>query len=147
MEIKLQQIKNFDRNRIREKWLLDPLIKKFISYFPDASLKNEKEKPSFSQNYEILYEDKLVGDLKVFGNKKDLKNKTAQFLIVLGESRGKGVGTMVVKLLLQKLKKMFNTVYCNVNRYNTASIKMLQKNGFLIKNLKGSEVIFYKTLV
>ena len=102
MEIKLQQIKDFNKNIIREKWLLDPFIKKFISYFPDVSFQNEKEKPSFSQNYEILYEDKLVGDLKVFGNKKDLKNKRAQFLIVLGENRGKGVGTMVVKLLLKK---------------------------------------------
>ncbi len=147
MEIKLNKIKDFDKNTIREKWSLDPLIKKFVSYFPDAISQTVKEKPSFSQNYEILYKNKLIGDLKVFGNKRDLRNKTAQFLIVLGENRGKGIGSKVVKLLLRKLKKMFTTVYCNVNRYNTASIKMLQKNGFLIKNLKGNEVIFYKTLV
>lgn len=147
MEIKLRQIHEFSSNETRKKWLLDPLIQKFVSYIPDSTSKGEKEKPFFSQNYEILYDDKLVGDIKVYGDKKDFKHRTAQFLIIIGENRGKGVGSTVVNMLLQQLKKMFISIYCNVNRYNIASIKMLQKNGFLIKNLKGNEVILYKTLV
>jgi len=147
MEIILNKIIEFDKNKTREKWILDPLVRKFISYFPDSYLPTVSNAPSFSQNFEIIYDEKLIGDVKVFGNKKDLKNKTAQFLIVLGENRGKGIGSAVIDLLLKKIKKMFNSVYCNVNRYNMASIKMLQKNGFIIKNLKGNEVILYKTLV
>ena len=147
MEIQLRKIKKFVKNQTREKWILDPLVQKFISYFPDSKEKNKKDLPTFFQNYEILYEEKLIGDIKVFGDKKDQKNKTAQFLIILGENRGKGLGSHAVNLLLQRLKKMFTSVYCHVDRCNTASIKMLQKNGFLIKNLNRSEVTFYKTLV
>jgi len=146
MEVYLKQIQNFVINKTREKWILDPLIRRFVDFKPDFSMDDLFEKPAFCQNFEIYLDSDLIGDIKVFGDKKDLKKKAAQILIVLGEARGKGIGTQALNLLLEKINKMYNAVYCNVNRYNIASIKMLRKNGFSIKNLKGNEVILYKKL-
>jgi len=67
--------------------------------------------------------------------------------MVLGDNRGEGVGTKALNLLLDKMKNMFTAVYCTVNRYNIASLKMLRKNGFFIKDLKGNEFVLYKTLI
>ena len=146
MEVRIKEIKEFVANKTRSKWLNDPLIRKFLGYKPSFSISEFFEKPAFSFNYEIYIGKKLIGDIKVFGNHSDLKKKMAQILLVLGESRGKGIGTTALAMLLGQLKKMFDTVYCNVNRYNIASIKMLKKNGFLIRDIKGSDVIFYKRL-
>ena len=146
MDVKIKEIQEFVINKTREKWLSDPLIKRFLGYKHDSSVNSASEYPAFSLNYEIYLGKKLIGDIKVFGTKKDLKKKMAQILVVLGEARGKGLGSQAVSSLLEKLKDMYKTVYCNVNRYNTASIKMLRKNGFLIKDIKGSDVIFYKRL-
>ncbi|NOG47313.1 MAG: GNAT family N-acetyltransferase [Calditrichaeota bacterium] len=134
------------KNQTREKWLNDPLVKKFLSFGSSFSSSPLFEKPAFVQNFEIYLDKKLIGDIKVFGNNKDIKKHIAQVLMVLGESRGKGVGTKALELLLDSIKGMYDAVYCNVNRYNIASIKMLRKNGFRIKRLVGNEVVLYKTL-
>lgn len=147
MDLQLKKIDIFVRNKIREKWLSDPLITKYIDHILDDQENNPADKTAFSHNYEIIKDEKLIGDVKVFGYKEDLKRRTAQFLIILGEDRGSGIGSKIVEILLEKLKKNFISIYCYVNRYNIASIKMLQKNGFLIKNLKKNEVILYKNLL
>lgn len=146
MEVRLKRIKQFVKNTTREKWLLDPIVKKFLHY-NDENEQSSSWKPAFIHNFEIYTGRKLIGDIKVFGTNNDLKKKVAQILIVIGENRGEGVGTKAINLLLGKLKNMFNVVYCTVNRYNIASLKMLRKNGFFIKDLKGNEFILYKPLV
>ena len=146
MEVYLKQIQEFVKNKTREKWLNDPLVKKFLAFGSMIPSKVVFEKPSFVQNFEIYLDKKLVGDIKVFGDKKDIKKRLAQVLIVLGESRGLGIGTKALELLLERLKEMYDAVYCNVNRYNIASIKMLRKNGFRIKRFVGNEVVLYKKL-
>jgi len=146
MDVRIEQIQEFVKNKTREKWLSDPLIKKFLSFGSNFPAKPIFEKPAFVQNFEIYLDTKLIGDIKVFGNKKDIKKHVAQVLMVLGESRGKGIGTQALEILLEKLRGMYDAVYCNVNRYNIASIKMLRKNGFRIKKLIGNEVILYKRL-
>ena len=146
MDVRLKQIQEFVKNKTREKWLEDPLIKKFLSFGANFPAKPFFDKPAFVQNFEIYLDKKLIGDIKVFGNTKDIKKRFAQVLIVLGESRGNGVGTKALELLLETLKEMYDAVYCNVNRYNIASIKMLRKNGFRIKRFIGSEVVLYKRL-
>ena len=146
MEVRLKQIQEFVKNKTREKWLLDPIIRKFVDTDSDKKAP-DSWKPAFIQNFEIYLGKKLIGDIKVFGNAGDTKKRVAQILIVLGDNRGEGVGSKALSLLLEKLKKMFSVVYCNVNRYNIASLKMLRKNGFFIKDLKGNEFVLYKTLV
>lgn len=146
MNVRLKQIQEFVRNKTREKWLVDPLIKNFLSFGSNPPSKTLFEKPAFVQNFEIYLDKKLIGDIKVFGNSKDIKKRVAQVLIVLGESRGMGVGTKALELLLETLKEMYGAVYCNVNRYNIASIKMLRKNGFRIKRFIGNEVVLHKSL-
>ena len=146
MEVRLKRIKQFVKNTTREKWLLDPIVKKFLHH-DNENEESSSWKPAFIHNFEIYTGRKLIGDIKVFGNDGDFKNRVAQILIVVGENRGEGVGTKAINLLLGKLKDMFNAVYCNVNRYNIASLKMLRKNGFFIKDLKGNEFVLYKPLV
>jgi RimJ/RimL family protein N-acetyltransferase len=146
MDVYLKQIQDFVRNKTRDKWLADPLIKKFLSFGSAFQSKTFFEKPAFVQNFEIYLDKNLIGDIKVFGTKTDIKKHIAQLLMVLGESRDKGVGTKALELLLDKLKGMYDSVYCNVNRYNIASIKMLRKNGFRIKRFIGNDVVLYKRL-
>ncbi len=146
MEVYLKQIQEFVKNNTREKWLNDPIIKKFLSFGSNFPSKALFEKPAFVQNFEVYLDKKLIGDIKVFGDKADIKKHIAQLLIVLGESRGKGVGTKALELLLEKLRGVYDAVYCNVNRYNIASIKMLRKNGFRIKRFIGNEVVLYRRL-
>lgn len=146
MEVRLKKIKEFVKNNTREKWLVDPFISRFIHH--DADKKQpDSNKPSFMHNFEIYLGKKLIGDIKVFGDEKDTRMGMARILIVLGEKRGEGIGTTAINLLLEQLKKMFSAVYCNVNRYNLASLKMLRKNGFFIQDLKGNDFILYKTLI
>lgn len=146
MEVRLKQIQEFVKNKTREKWLLDPIVRKFIHSDPSKNAA-DSWKPEFIHNFEIYLGKKLIGDIKVFGDDSDIRKKVARILIVLGDNRGEGVGTKAINLLLDKLKDMFSAVYCNVNRYNIASLKMLRKNGFFIKDLKGNEFILYKTLI
>jgi RimJ/RimL family protein N-acetyltransferase len=146
MEVQLKKIRQFVKNSTREKWLLDPIIKRFLNSDYNKETGNTW-KPAFIHNFEIYSGKKLIGDIKVFGSDSDFKKKVAQILIVIGENRGQGVGTKAIAMLLEKLKDMFGAVYCNVNRYNIASLKMLRKNGFFIKDLKGNEFVLYKPLV
>ena len=146
MEVHLRKIKEFVKNNSREKWLIDPIVKRFIHSNPGKNVEGSW-KPAFIHNFEIYIGRKLVGDIKVFGSDSDIKKRVAQILIVLGENRGEGVGTKAINLLLGKLQNMYTAVYCNVNRYNVASLKMLRKNGFFIKDLRGNEFILYKTLI
>ena len=146
MNVHIKQIQDFVKNQTREKWLADPLVKKFLSFSSNFPSNTLFEKPAFVQNFEIYLDKKLIGDIKVFGDKKDIKKCVAQVLLILGESRGKGIGTKAIELLLEKLRGMYDAVYCNVNRYNIASIKMLRKNGFRIKRFVGNEVVLYKRL-
>jgi RimJ/RimL family protein N-acetyltransferase len=146
MEVHLKHIQEFVKNKTREKWSLDPFIKRFVHSNPDKD-SADTWKPAFIHNFEIYWGKKLIGDIKVFGNEGDIKKKVAQILIVLGENRGEGIGTKAINLLLEKLQNMFSAVYCNVNRYNIASLKMLRKNGFFIKDLKGNDFILYKPLI
>ena len=145
MNIQIKQIQNIVKNKRREKWLKDPLIKKFLLIDPIVS-DPPPNKPAFVQYFEIYLNKILVGDIKVFGDKKDLKNQIAQILIVLGESRGKGIGTKAMGIVLDKIKGIHEAVYCHVNRYNIGSIKMLRNNGFRIKKFTGNEVVLYKRL-
>lgn len=146
MEVRLKQIQEFVKNKTREKWLLDPIIRKFFDNDSDKKV-IDSWKPAFIQNFEIYLDKKLIGDIKVFGNTKDIKKRAAQILMVLGDERGHGIGSKALGMLLEKLKDMFSTVYCTVNRYNIASLKMLRKNGFFIKDLKGNEFVLYKPLI
>jgi RimJ/RimL family protein N-acetyltransferase len=147
MNIQLKETVEFTSNKSRNKWMADPHIGKYLDFSGDSQENSQLEKALFVTNYEIYNGKKLVGDIKVFGYKEDQIKRMAQFLIVLGEQRNKGIGTIAIALLLEKLRKKYISVYCYVNRYNLASIRMLQKNGFLIKNLKSNEVILYKTLI
>ena len=106
MEVRLKQIQEFVKNKTREKWLLDPIIRKFVDTDSDKKAP-DSWKPAFIQNFEIYLGKKLIGDIKVFGNDKDTKKRVAQFLMVLGDNRGEGVGSKALSLLLEKLKKCF----------------------------------------
>ncbi|MGD9900083.1 MAG: GNAT family N-acetyltransferase [Calditrichaceae bacterium] len=144
MDIKLIELDQIDFNAVRKKWLDDPQIKKFISYHDQV--KNDPVKPVYKKYFEIYNEDKLVGDIKVFTEEKDQDRKQAQILMVVGENRSKGIGTLALSMLLNKLRGVFDSVYCHVNRYNIPSIKMLKNCGFLIDDFTENDVILIRKL-
>ena len=144
MKIKLRQTAKITFNNIRESWMNDPEIKKFLSFNLDSKIKNQDD--SSSLFFEIYLQNHLIGDIKVFSSEHDKDKKVAEILMIIGENRGKGIGTAVIGELLNILKTKFQEVYCKVNRYNLPSIKMLRKNGFRFSDLSGSDFILRKKL-
>ena len=144
MNITLRQTAKITFNNIRKAWMDDPEIKKFMSFKLDSIIKNNRE--SNSLFFEIYLQNRLIGDIKVFSSEHDKDKRVAEILMIIGENRGKGIGTAVIGELLDILKSKFQEVYCKVNRYNLPSIKMLRKNGFRFSDLTGSDFILRKKL-
>ncbi len=140
MDIFLKETPSIELTSQRKNWSNDPLIAKYL-----GGKSGRQTADAFSRYYEIYVKNKLVGDIKVFGDTMDVLRKKAQILIVLGEERGKGIGTQALRQLLTKIQSAYQTVYCHVNRYNIASIKMLQKNGFRFNDLQGNEFILTRS--
>ncbi len=140
MDICLKETAKFEFNKLRQAWSKDPSVAKYIAGKPETPTIPE----GFSHYFEIYIKNRLVGDIKVFGNKMDAVRQKAQILMVLGEQRGKGIGTLALEQLLAKIQDMYQSVYCHVNRYNIASIKMLRKNGFRFSDFRGNEFILTK---
>ena len=64
MDVRLKQIQEFVKNKTRENWLSDPLVKKFLSFGSSFSSKPLFEKPAFVQNFEIYLDKKLIFKVK-----------------------------------------------------------------------------------
>ena len=65
--------------------------------------------------------------------------------MIIGE-RNNGIGTTALKMLLEKIKNSYNSVYCQILKSNLASLKMLKNNGFQIEGIDGEELILTKNL-
>jgi len=135
-------VKATDDNRLdtqRMRWSLDPAVRRFVALQTEDDTPTDR--PVFIRYFEIYQKKRRVGDIRIFGDKNDEKRNMAQLLIVLGEKRGLGIGTRAVSLVLDQLRDVYRGIYCRVNRYNLASIRMLRRNGFVFRNLVGNEFI------
>ncbi|HED09515.1 MAG TPA: GNAT family N-acetyltransferase [Caldithrix abyssi] len=140
MNITIKKTDILSAHERREAWSRDPLIRRFLN-FGRESVQAGFTRPEFIHHFEIYLKNRLVGDVKVFGDQKDRKKNIAQLIVVLGESRGMGIGSKAVGMVVERFQGIYKAIYCRVNRYNLTSIRMLRRNGFVFKNLVGNEFI------
>lgn len=96
-------------------------------YFINLTLQEEPK-----QNFGITYNNELCGVIGVI-LQKDVYRKSGEIGYWIGEPYwGKGIATKAVELIttygFDKLQ--LHRIYAGVFDYNTASIKVLEKNGF-----------------
>ena len=125
----------------REQWFTDPYVQDYLVLRaqPDPD-EDGQTLTNFRRYYEIYNDGRHVGDIKIFyANEEDIFKRRAQILIVVGE-RNNGIGTNAIKLLLQKIKGVYQSVYCQVLRSNIASLKILKRNGFQVDRMDGDKL-------
>jgi [ribosomal protein S5]-alanine N-acetyltransferase len=103
---------------------------------------NRKKDPV--TNYAIEVDDLLVGGCGIL-LKEDVYRCSGEIGYWLGEPFWrKGIATVAVKQLLEKIKIDFPFIvrlYAEVFEHNTASMKVLQKNGFQLESIRKKAVI------
>lgn len=147
MDLNLKEAVHINFTSQRKEWIEDPEINKYI-YFQETQpeQKDSNALTDFQRYYEVYDRDKLVGDIKIFyETEKDILQKRAQLLMIIGE-RNNGIGTTALKILLEKIKDSYNSVYCQILKSNLASLKMLKNNGFQVEDVEGDELILSKNL-
>ena len=95
------------------------------------------------QNMAIIYKDKIAGSIGVM-LKDDVYRKSIEIGYFLGEPFwGKGIATTAVGLLLEYIQAHFDVIriYAEVFGHNTASMKVLEKNGFHLEGIRKKAVI------
>jgi RimJ/RimL family protein N-acetyltransferase len=95
------------------------------------------------QNMAIVYEGKIAGSIGVMP-KDDVYRKSIEIGYFLGEAFwGKGIATFAVSLLLEYIRNHFDVIriYAEVFSHNTASMKVLEKNGFHLEGIRKKAVI------
>ncbi len=76
--------------------------------------------------------------------KEDVYRKSLEIGYFLGENYwGKGIATIAVSLLLDYICNKFDVVriYAEVFEHNTASMKVLEKNGFHLEGIREKSVV------
>jgi [ribosomal protein S5]-alanine N-acetyltransferase len=95
-------------------------------------------------NYAIEVEELLVGGCGIL-LKEDIYRYSGEIGYWLGEPFwGKGIATEAVRLLLEKIIIDFPIivrVYAEVFAFNTASIKVLRKNGFFLETTRKNAIV------
>ncbi len=95
------------------------------------------------ENMAIMYKGKIAGSIGVMP-KDDVYRKSIEIGYFLGEPFwGKGIATTAVGLLLEYIKAHFDVIriYAEVFGHNTASMKVLEKNGFHLEGIRERAVI------
>ena len=91
----------------------------------------------------IIYIGNIAGSIGVV-EKEDVYRKSIEIGYFLGEKFwGKGIATKAVALLLDYIKNNFDVIriYAEVFGHNTASMKVLEKNGFHLEGVRKKAVI------
>ena len=147
MDLNFKETDQINYTSQRKEWIEDLEINKYI-YFQETrpEQKDSNALTDFQRYYEVYDRDKLVGDIKIFyETETDILQKRGQLLMIIGE-RNNGIGTTALKMLLEKIKNSYNSVYCQILKSNLASLKMLKNNGFQIEGIDGEELILTKNL-
>lgn len=95
------------------------------------------------QNMAVVYKGEIAGSIGVMP-KEDVYRKSIEIGYFLGEPFwGRGIATVAVELLLEYVKTQFDVirVFAEVFSHNTASMKVLEKNGFHLEGIRKKAVI------
>jgi RimJ/RimL family protein N-acetyltransferase len=141
MFLELKETEEITPTPERKQWYNDPDVQDYVVLRDQADAEEDgRSLTPFRKYYEIYNDGRHVGDIKIFyANEEDIFKKRAQILMVVGE-RNNGIGTNAIKILLQKLKGVYQSVYCQVLRSNIASLKILKRNGFQVDRLDGDKI-------
>ena len=94
------------------------------------------------QTLAVIYRGALAGSIGVLP-KEDVYRKSIEIGYFIGEPFwGKGIATRSVALLMAHIKKHHNVVrvFAEVFEHNTASMKVLEKNGFHLESVRRKAV-------
>lgn len=138
-----------DVNRIRNQEIVLPFYgEKYLN--TDKELMNEYNRlknvnnKSYSKFYFVkLKNGTVIGSFSL--DNIDLTSKTAYLNYFIDKKyQGKGIGTKIVKYILENNNLSLKTIYAHVHINNQGSLQILQKNGFLINkqmvNKEGDEI-------
>jgi predicted acetyltransferase len=141
MILELKETEEITPTPERKQWYNDPIVQDYLVFRDQSDPEDEgRTLTHFRTYYEIYHEGRHVGDIKIFyASEEDIFKKRAQILMVVGE-RNNGIGTNAIKLLLQKVKGIYQSVYCQVLRSNIASLKILKRNGFQVDRMDGDKL-------
>lgn len=95
------------------------------------------------QNFAVEYKGQVAGSVGVL-LKDDVYRKTIEIGYFIGESFwGKGIATQAVGLLMDHIEKEHDAVRvcAEVFEHNTASMRVLEKNGFNLESIRIKSVI------
>ena len=88
-------------------------------------------------NFAVVYKGKVAGSIGCVPQ-KDVYRRNMEIGYFVGEQfKGKGIATEAVKILVEYITERFDVVriYAKVFEHNKASMKVLQKNGFILENI------------
>ena len=143
MILELKEKDQIQTNEERESWLSDPLVQQYVELRDVGSVRNDEDNgllTNFNRYYEIYNNDHHVGDIKVFyETEDDIFYKRAQILMVVGD-RNKGIGTEALNILMDKMKDIYQSAYCVIQKSNIASLKILKRNNFHVDKMDGQTI-------
>jgi len=147
MHVSLKQAKRIELNSIRNRWIDDPIVSSYVFLNEKAPKENRSgDLTDFRKYYEIYEGQELVGDIKLFyESEEDILQKRAQVLMVVGE-RNRGIGTQALALLIEREQKNYRSFYCEIQRSNVASLKILKRNGFNIDKIDENHIFLSRPL-
>lgn len=139
MKIKIRKF-GFNDIENKVKWINDDKINKYLHY--DLPLEVEKTRIWFENNKDntnrydgvILADDIPAGLIGLL----NIEEEKAEYYIALGEEKyfGKNIANEATKLILDYARELnLDLVYAYAEIDNTASIKLMEKNGFVVKDL------------
>lgn len=95
------------------------------------------------QNMAIIFNGKIAGSIGVMP-KEDVYRKSIEIGYFVGEDFwGRGVASAAVALIVDYIKAHFDVIriYAEVFAHNTASMRVLEKNGFHFEGIREKAVI------
>lgn len=95
------------------------------------------------ENFAIIFENELAGSIGCLP-KDDVYRKNIEVGYFIAEKFwGKGIASKALSVLLEYIPQRFDVtrVYAEVFETNTASMKVLQKNGFYLESIRRKAVI------
>ncbi|WAW14159.1 GNAT family N-acetyltransferase [Peptostreptococcus equinus] len=132
---------SLDYKGIIYNWIKDPYLRKMIGTRSFPSLEEHriwienKIKDTKNLLFVIEVNNKPVGIIGT--NTLDLYNKNAEIYIYIGDSKKKnnGIGTRSLQKFIKYLNEKYelNKVNARIFSYNIPSIKLFEKNGFILE--------------
>ena len=142
MSIHIKEVDQFYISDQRYSWLKDDEIDRYIGFGDDLKPgKTYKLNSKKERHFEIYFEDSLAGDIRfLYNSDQDKREKRAEFIIIIGK-RNRGLGSLALPIIINEVKNYYSCIYCYIHKSNFRSVKLMKKNGFIVSDIEGSELL------